>query len=221
MSVEIDLDYKDYYQEELYMTADVETGILYNRSGRRMLALTDDFLIGLHRALEKECGENATAIIHACGRKWGRNFGEGLTAEWSEFYGRSFRSFPMALFQSLLIQEFAHNGWGNLHLNYDYFDRGVIWLALEGAIMASIRKDAGNTKADILTAGILGGMYSYFLNRDVDCVQSQSEAEGFGDSRFVISSQTRIDQLRERIAADATHEQTMQCLLEIQESSDA
>jgi predicted hydrocarbon binding protein len=27
--------------------------------------------------------------------------------------------------------------------------------------------------ADLLTAGILGGMYSYFLGRDLDCMQTQ------------------------------------------------
>src|SRR6056297_1383677 len=102
MAVDVDLEFRDYYQEELYMTADIETGVLYNRSGRRMLALTDDFLIGLHRALEKECGDRAETVIHRCGRKWGRNFGDGLTAEWSEFYGTPFGNFPLAMFQSLL-----------------------------------------------------------------------------------------------------------------------
>ncbi len=214
MAVEIDLEFKDYYQEELYMIADVETGVLYNRSGRRMLALTDDFLIGLHRALEKECGDEAAAVIHACGRKWGRKFGEGLTAEWSEFYGHSFREFPLALFQSLLIQEFAHNGWGILDLHYEHFEKGLVWLSLRGAIMAAIRPDAGDTMADILTAGILGGMYSYFLNREVDCLQSQSEANGCEESRFVISSQERIEQVRGKIDASTGHDQIVALLVD-------
>jgi predicted hydrocarbon binding protein len=214
MAVEIDLEFKDYYQEELYMTADVETGVLYNRSGRRMLALTDDFLIGLHRALEKECGDEAAAVIHACGRKWGRKFGEGLTAEWSEFYGHSFREFPLALFQSLLIQEFAHNGWGILDLHYEHFDKGVVWLSLRGAIMAAIRQDAGDSMTDILTAGILGGMYSYFLNREVDCLQSQSEASGCEESRFVISGKERIEQVRGKIDASTGHDQIVDLLID-------
>src|SRR6056297_425596 len=213
MAAEIDLEFKDYYQEELYMTADVETGVLYNRSGRRMLALTDDFLIGLHRALEKECGDEAAAVIHACGRKWGRKFGEGLTAEWSEFYGHSFREFPLALFQSLLIQEFAHNGWGILDLHYEDFDKGVVWLSLRGAIMAAIRQDAGDSMTDILTAGILGGMYSYFLNREVDCLQSQSEAGGHEESRFVISGKERIEQVRRKIDSSADHDQIVALLI--------
>lgn len=213
MSVDIELDFKDYYQEELYMIADVETGVLYNRSGRRMLALTDDFLIGLHRALEKECGEDAPSIIQRCGRKWGRNFGEGLAAEWSEFYGQSFREFPMALFQSLLIQEFAHNGWGILNLNYEHFGKGVIELSLQGAIMAAIRSDSNDKMTDILTAGILGGMYSYFLDRDIDCLQTQSESQGCDDSRFLISSRERIAKVQQQIEPSADHQALLDQLL--------
>lgn len=206
MTVDVNLEFRDYYQEELYMTADVETGVLYNRAGRRMLALTDDFLIGLHRALEKECGERAGLVIHRCGRKWGYNFGTGLAAEWSEFYGTPFGNFPLAMFQSLLIQEFAHNGWGQLEMHYELLEQGIVWLALQGAIMAAIRADVRDTKADILTAGIIGGMYSSFLGRELDCLQSQSEAEGFPESRFVISDASRIDQLRSQIQAGDSHE---------------
>jgi predicted hydrocarbon binding protein len=93
MPIDLDLEFKDYYSEDAYMVADVETGVLYNRSGRRMLALTDDFLIGFHRAIEKECGSRTPEVLHTCGRRWGINFGTGLAAEWSEFYGRPFANF--------------------------------------------------------------------------------------------------------------------------------
>jgi hypothetical protein len=100
------------------MTADVEAGILYNRSGRRVLALTNDFLIGLHRALEKECGEKSGHVLLNCGKRWGKNFAVGLDGEWSQFYGSPSSNFPMAMFHSLLIQEFGHNGWGVLSIDH-------------------------------------------------------------------------------------------------------
>lgn len=219
MTVNAELEYKHYYQEELYMVADVATGVLYNRSGRRMLALTDDFLIGLHRALEKECGDRAAAVIHACGRRWGHNFGEGLAAEWAEFYKLPFREFPMALFECLLMQEFAHNGWGTLQIDYSHFDKGIIALSLQGAIMAAIRKDlAGSRQADVLTAGILGGMFSVFLGRELDCIQSQSESEGLKDSRFLLSSGPRIGQLREGCDDTDHHTELLARLLELAET---
>lgn len=214
MAIDLELDFRNYYEEELYMTADVETGVLYNRSGRRMLALTDDFLLGLHKALEKECGERAHEVLRACGRRWGMNFGEGLTAEWSDFYGHSFREFPMALFQSLLVQEFAHNGWGVLDLHYEHFNKGVIWLSLRGAVMAAVRRDVTDREADVLTAGILGGMYTYFLGREVGCLQTHCERGETPVSRFVISSLERIESLRGRIEPSDDHESLLAKLLE-------
>lgn len=106
-----DLEFKNYYVEKLYMTANVETGVLVNRSGRRMIALTNDFLLGLHRALEKECGDRVEKVLYHCGRKWGRNFGKGLENAWSEFYQKPLQEFPLAFFQSLMVQEFGHNGF--------------------------------------------------------------------------------------------------------------
>ena len=79
------IPFENYYTEDVYMTADVEAGILYNRSGRRMLALTNDVLVGLHQALASECGERAGEVLQHCGRKWGRNFAQGLDGEWSQF----------------------------------------------------------------------------------------------------------------------------------------
>ncbi len=111
MTVSEQLEFKNYYVERLYMSANVETGVLTNRSGRRMLALTNDFLLGLHRALAKECGDKVDQVLYRCGRKWGRNFGKGLADAWAEFYQCGFQEFPLAFFQSLLIQEFACNGW--------------------------------------------------------------------------------------------------------------
>jgi uncharacterized protein len=216
MAIDLDLIYRDYYVEELYMTADVETGILYNRAGRRMLALTDDFLIGLHQALENKCGDQAGRVLHRCGIRWGTTFGVGIAKEWADFYEQPFRDFPLAFFQSLLIQEFAHNGWGILDLNYQHYPQGVIWLALEGAVMSELRPTDGKVMPDVLTAGILAGMYSVFLGREVDCVQSQCPGQGFSHSRFLISSPERIASLRGFHNPMAGHDALLERLLEIQ-----
>jgi predicted hydrocarbon binding protein len=165
MTVSEQLDFKHYYVERLYMSANVETGVLTNRSGRRMLALTNDFLLGLHRALAKECGERVSGVLYRCGRKWGRNFGKGLTDAWSEFYGTSFKEFPLAFFQSLLIQEFACNGWGVLTIDYTQVNRGVLEMQLDGAIMSEITEETVDYPLDNLTAGILAGMCSIFMDR--------------------------------------------------------
>ena len=211
-----ELEFKNYYVEKLYMTANVETGVLMNRSGRRMIALTNDFLLGLHRALEKECGDRVEAVLYHCGRKWGRNFGKGLDEAWSEFYGTPSKEFPLAFFQSLIAQEFGHNGWGVLSVDYSHFDRGVIELALEGAIMADITEGSLVYPADTLTAGIIAGMFSHFIAKDVDCFQSQCEKDGFSSSRFLLSEPKRIEAIRSWKKSPKSHREILDHLLTLQ-----
>ena len=213
MSILSELQFKNYYAEKLYITANVETGVLYNRSGRRMLALTNDFLLGLHRALEKECGDKAERVLHRCGRKWGGDFGKGLDAEWSQFYEQPAKDFPLAFFQGLLMQEFGQNGWGILDLNYDLFDKGIIWMSLCGAIMADITKSELSYPADTLTGGILAGLFTHFLSREVDCIQSQCAKTGHSASNFILSSPERIEAVRKSGASEKSHSQILDELL--------
>jgi len=208
------IPFESYYNEEVYMTADVEAGILYNRSGRRVLALTNDFLIGLHRALEKECGDKSGHVLLNCGKRWGKNFAVGLDGEWSQFYGSPSSDFPMAMFHSLLIQEFGHNGWGVLTIDYQHVNSGIVSISLVGAIMAEIMPDSSSQPADLLTAGIFAGILSHFMSRELNCVQSQCAKNGFTQSRFVVASSNRIESITKSITSDTCHDAILKLLLD-------
>ncbi len=214
--VATELQFKNYYIEKMYMTANVETGVLVNRSGRRMIALTNDFLLGLHRALQKECGERLEKVLYHCGRKWGTNFGKGLDDAWSEFYETPLKEFPLAFFQSLLVQEFGHNGWGSLDIDYSNFTKGVIELSLTGAIMADITQEQLNYPADLLTAGIFAGLFTHFAGRDIGCMQTQCAKKGFSDSRFLLSDPKRIADLQTWNDGKKTHQELLNHLLQLQ-----
>lgn len=179
-----------------------------------MIALTNDFLIGLHRALLSECGDRTEQVLHRCGRKWGVDFGKGMDAEWSLYYEQPAKEFPFAFFQGLLAQEFGHNGWGLLTMNMEHFEKGVLWLSLKGAIMSDIYQDNVQFPVDALTAGILAGMFTYFLDREVDCIQSQCAKDGHEDSRFILSSIDRIACVRDQGTASKPHSRILAELLE-------
>jgi uncharacterized protein len=213
MTVATELDFKNYYVEGLYMSANVETGVLVNRSGRRMIALTNDFLLGLHRALQKECGDRVDRVLYHCGKKWGRSFGKGLDDAWAEFYQCPTQDFPLSLFQSLLVQEFGHNGWGVLRLGYSHYNQGVIELSLLGAIMSDITDCELSYPADQLTAGILAGLFTHFVNRELDSVQSQCAMDGHSDSRFLLSDPARIHELGQWNESNASHSELLAKLL--------
>ncbi len=213
MALSETLEFKNYYVEKLYMVANVETGVLTNRSGRRMLALTNDFLHGLHRALEAECGDKVGEVLYRCGKKWGQNFGQGLADEWSAFYSCTFADFPIAFVQSLLMQEFASNGWGLLDFDYQHYAKGLMQLSIQGAIMSDITDKEVNYPVDILTAGILAGIFTKLLGCDLDCVQSRIGKLNSAASLFLLSSVARIEKLRGNANQLTTHEQILDYLL--------
>lgn len=216
MTVSPELEYKNYYVEKLYMKANVETGVIVNRSGRRMIALTNDFLLGLHRALQKECGDRVEQVLHHCGRKWGKNFGKCLDAAWSEFYQCPLQDFPLSFFQSLLVQEFGHNGWGVLEIDYTHFAKGVIGLGLVGAIMAEITEEKLEYPADLLTSGIFAGLFTHFVGKEIESVQTQCAKQGDGEARFLLSDPKRIEQLQKWNTPRKSHQELLDHLLSLQ-----
>jgi len=212
MNPSTEIAYKPYYVEGLYMSADVSTGVLVNRSGRRMLALTNDFLIGLHIALEKECGDRVAEVLEHCGKKWGTNFGTALVDAWSEFYECAIDDFPIAFLQGLLVQEFRCNGWGNLTMDYSFYGIGVLSIALDGAIMSDIRPQGVAYPADTLTAGIFAGLFSRILGRPLGCVQSHSPSGESTESKFILADQSRMDAVRAAITQTGDHAKSIEML---------
>ncbi len=213
MTIPDQLTFADYYSSGTYMIANVETGVLCNRSGRRMIALTNDFLIGLHRALEKECGDRVASVLKHCGRKWGKNFGKGLEDEWSAFYACPAKQFPMAFFQQLLIQEFAHNGWGILQIHHEYLDRGVLVIQLDGAIMSAITEGELGYPKDILTCGILAGLFSYFMETDLDGLQTIQTNSSKSKSSFLLADASRIANVQSNSSGETNHDKLLELLL--------
>lgn len=172
------------------MTADIETGVLYNRMGRRMLGLTDDFITGLLKAISGECGEEASRVEYRCGHRWGVVFGNGLMSDWSRFYEQDASEFSIHLLRTLLLKEFAHNGWGMLDVDLDRISEGILHIRLENSAFREVKRNELGITDDTLTAGILGGMMSSLFATDLDCLQLTGTEL---DSRFLILSPNRLE----------------------------
>jgi hypothetical protein len=82
--------------------------------------------------------------------------------------------------------------------------------------MADITEGKLSYPADILTAGIIAGLFSHFIAKDVDCFQSQSEKDGFSSSRFLLSDPKRIESLRAWKTSPKSHQEILNHLLTLQ-----
>ncbi len=78
--------------------------------------------------------------------------------------------------------------------------------------MSEITEEEVNYPIDNLTAGILAGMFSIFVNRDLDCVQTQDGKHANGISIFLMSDPARVQALQASSGLNA-HQEKLDFLL--------
>lgn len=180
----------NYYTDD-YLSTDVKRGVTLNRAGTRLLALTNDFLIGLRTALNQECGEAADTVLKSCGRNWGTQFARKFERELSEFYHQPLSDFPLMMFEACLIEAFSRHGWGSIAIDLSHQDKGLLLIELDNAVYADL---LGKSEApvDTLMGGLLAGLFSYLSGQELDAVQSECKACGGKTSRFVLTLAARL-----------------------------
>lgn len=202
------------YAEGLYARTDVARGVTRNRLGTRLCALSSDFLIGLRRAITEECGSAAELVFKTCGTKWGRLYARRFEKELSEFYGRPLAEFTMATFMACLVELFSHHGWGKLRLDLDRYDKGLLLVELDNAIMAGLVQTA-EQPVDTLFAGIFAGFFAELTGQDLDCVQTTCAACGAPTSRFIIGLRTRLESVPGWLQEGQSHDVIVTALDEL------
>jgi predicted hydrocarbon binding protein len=194
----------NYYAEGSYAQTDVKKGVTRNRSGARIITLSADFLLGLHKGITDECGPAAESVLKNCGIRWGTAFANRFETELSTFHGRAVTEFPLAEFQACLVECFSHHGWGKLTIDPSFSDRGLIVVVVEAAIMAALLGRAVKP-VDTLMAGTLAGFFRHFSGEDLDCIQTQCSACKAKDSRFVIGLTSRLAPAADMVAKGLSH----------------
>jgi len=204
----------NFYAENGYCTTEVPRGVMRNRAGTRMIALTTDFLLGLRRALTDECGPAADTIFKSCGRKWGILFARRFEKELGDYYGLPLRDFTMAMFLSCLSEAFSHNGFGRLTLDLDHQHQGLLIAEVRQAIMAGLVGQA-EQPADAMMAGVFVGFFSQLSGETLDCVQTTCAACGSDASRFVIGLSERLTAVPGWVEAGKSHADIVAALAEV------
>ena len=93
---------------------------------------------------------------YRCGHRWGVVFGNGLLSDWGRFFDQDTSEFSVQLLRTLLLKEFAHNGWGMLDIDLDRLYDGILPLRLENSAFREVKRNEMGITDDTLTAGILG-----------------------------------------------------------------
>ncbi len=203
----------NYFAESGYLAQDLKTGAIHNRAGARMIALTDDFLVSLHNGLQAELGDRAAAVLKAVARDWGRRAAEQFAAEMEKHYGKPLSELPLGLFATDLTEAFRRHGWGLFRLNFNQYAQGVLSIAVQNPIVGAIVKPS-KRPVDGLLAGFLAGMFSHFAAIELDCVQTDCQACGSGESRFVLTIPQRLSVLDGRTPNGRGHSEMLKEVLQ-------
>ena len=185
----------NYFTEIDFFDYDLDTGIIRDRNGNRIVSLTNDFLLGFWKGLIEECEhEGAHFILHKCGTIWGKRYAKRIEQDLEKFYNKKVKHLPMAIFNASLVHALKIHGWGNIEVNYEHHQQGIIMIAVKKPIMGSIIKKSAKP-VEAMLAGALAEIFSYFAKQELGCIQTQCVACGANESLFILTLSKRIELL--------------------------
>lgn len=197
-----------------FVAATTSDGILRDLTGARVVALVDDFILGFRTALVEECGPAAAEVLQHCGKRFGQQTAEVTEQALEAHYGRSVREFTLAEFHALMVEMFAHQGWGIVRVDFSQADQGLLIARVDNPIQAGI-SNPGEEPVEDLLAGFLAGVYSHFSGEDLHAVQVACVAKGDPQAVFLIGLPERLTEVPGMLTAGATLDQLVERLAEV------
>lgn len=204
----------NYFASDLYIRGSLELGLLENRRGDRLLAIPEPLLKAIHAGLEKETGQASKLVLYNCGRWWGKNFYARFCEELTDYYKRSLADLSMAEFLQSLQQCWQTHGWGQIHLDTTYRERGFMVLEIWNSPFTSILPKSGAEPSGDLERGILEIFFSQLTGRELACVQTSCDSKGDDCNRFVLGLGKRLDPINPMVKAGQSHQSIMQTLVQ-------
>jgi uncharacterized protein len=204
----------NYYATEAYVRGDLEMGILESRRGDRLVALPSTLIEGIYAGLQQETGQAARLVLFNCGRWWGKNFYTRFQEELREYYGTALGSMPMLEFIHCLQQCWTTYGWGNIDLDPQYADRGLLVIKTWNSPFAKI---APRTEMPVchLESGVLCSFFSQLSGREqLNCLQISCESLGAEQNLFVVGLAKRLKAAEPMVQSQMNAEAILQKLAE-------
>lgn len=202
----------DYFDEN-YISFDAGEGVIKNRAGTRLLALSEDFLKGFHKAVVEETGEAHHVVFETCGKIWGENLVKRFVKEMELYYETDFSALPMSMFSLLFKNFWKRHGWGELDIDWSKgYESGVFELTVTNPAFSTIFVSEDDLNDDIF-AGVLSSFFGHFAGQKLECVQtSEEQVDGIKLSRFILSVADRLDRVPDMVMSKKTHSEILEAV---------
>ncbi|MGB8701408.1 MAG: V4R domain-containing protein [Thermosynechococcaceae cyanobacterium] len=181
----------NYFAPESYVRGDVESGLIENRNGGRLLALPECFLEAMYEGLAEEVGSASEAVLYKCGVWWGKTFYRRFAEEVTQLFGRSLADIDMIEFMQCFQQCWKAHGWGNINLNFDAYKNGFIVVQVQNSAFAKSSPTLDKPKC-YTEAGLLSSFFSALTGQKLFCVQTSCESLGADCNYFVLGLSERV-----------------------------
>ena len=175
-------------------------GVVTNRSGTRLIGVSEDFLRGFVAAMENEVGNATPMLLRKCGVFFGKRLAQRFENEIGAFAGVAARDRPMSEFGALLKDLWTTYGLGNLSVDWSKGSLGIIPIKLDGSPMQDIGPK-GHVSDDLFQ-GIFQGFFSHFTGPSVRCVQTGDLRLGSKEGTTFVVTVERLAKRVEQMAAD-------------------
>jgi hypothetical protein len=203
----------NYFAHDLYVKGSTELGLLENRRGDRLLAIPEPLLKAIYAGLEKETGQASKLVLYNCGRWWGKNFYARFCEELHGYFNQPMAELSMAEFLQSLQQCWKTHGWGQIHLDVTYRDKGFIGIEVwHSAFTAFAPQD--QTPSGDLERGILEIFFGQLTGRELKCVQTSCTSKGDDCNRFILGLEKRLEPAEPMVMQGQSHQTIMQTLIQ-------
>jgi uncharacterized protein len=201
----------NYFAPDTYVKGDFESGLIENRQGGRLLAISETLMHSIHTALESEVGSSVGIVLFKCGLWWGKNFYQRFTKEVSAYYQKSVSEMKMIELLQCLKECWKTHGWGIISLDFDYYQQGFLVVKIEQSAFAKVIESATQPSC-FLEAGMLSAFFSQLSGTKLHCVQTACESLGVECNLFILGLAKRLEPVTEWIDKGEHHNHIMERL---------
>jgi uncharacterized protein len=196
----------NYFAPQAYVRSDLQSALLQDRTGERLIALPESFLLAMDETFHQETGKAAPFALYTCGSFWGEGFCQRFHQTLERLHRKTITQISLIDYLLAMRQVFATHGFGILDLDFAHYNHNLIVASISKSIVAP-NTIKGRAPACHLEAGIFAGWFSILTAQRFGAVQTECISQGANSNRFVLLEAERLAEARRAVSHGASYTQ--------------
>ncbi|QDV04611.1 V4R domain protein [Planctomycetes bacterium Poly30] len=183
----------NYFIKDRFFEHDRQEGVLVDRYGKRILRVSEDFIVGMAKGLEAEVGEQSAGdVMYKAGYRWGMKDQRFLDKRMTHEFECDFSKMGIGFVLESWWWPYTMGGWGTWRYDFTQGKQGLIFVDLYESAVAKSLGDIGKVACHFY-AGLFGATFAGLAKRDLGSIEIQCYGMGDDFCRFLIASPKRVD----------------------------